>query len=243
METVLIIALGFALGGILKGATGAGAPVVAVPLLVLFFDVPTAIAIFAIPNLLPNLWQSWTFRKHLLPMPFVAGFALSGAAGAFVGTEILTRVPADNLSLVVAAMVWLYIAFRLMRPDWALAYPRALRMAVPVGALAGVLQTAAGLSAPASITFLNAMRLDRLQFIPTIAAFFAAIGLVQIPLLLLHGILTPERIALGFAALVPLMLFMPVGAFLVRHVSKEVFEKVILLLLAGLAAKIIYAAL
>ena len=32
-QTLLIVGLAFALGGILKGATGAGAPLVAVPLM------------------------------------------------------------------------------------------------------------------------------------------------------------------------------------------------------------------
>ena len=49
---IIVAFLSLGLGGILKGATGAGAPLVAVPALALLFDVPTAIAIFSLPNLL-----------------------------------------------------------------------------------------------------------------------------------------------------------------------------------------------
>jgi uncharacterized membrane protein YfcA len=46
MFPILVAFLSLGLGGILKGTTGAGAPLVAVPALALLFDVPTAIAIF-----------------------------------------------------------------------------------------------------------------------------------------------------------------------------------------------------
>jgi uncharacterized membrane protein YfcA len=60
----LIYAAGaFFTGGILKGATGAGAPIIAIPILTFLFDVPTAVASFTLPNLLSNLWQGWHFRK------------------------------------------------------------------------------------------------------------------------------------------------------------------------------------
>ena len=65
MFPILVAFLSLGLGGILKGATGAGAPLVAVPALALLFDVPTAIAIFSLPNLLSNAWQGWSFRECL----------------------------------------------------------------------------------------------------------------------------------------------------------------------------------
>ena len=60
----LIYAAGaFFTGGILKGATGAGAPIIAIPILTFLFDVPTAVASFTLPNLLSNLWQGVAFSQ------------------------------------------------------------------------------------------------------------------------------------------------------------------------------------
>ena len=56
---IALAALAFACGGILKGAIGAGAPVIAVPILALLYDVPLAVALFTLPNLLSNSWQGW----------------------------------------------------------------------------------------------------------------------------------------------------------------------------------------
>src|SRR3546814_7645556 len=72
--------------------------------------------------------------------------------------------------------VFLYIACRLARPDWVLDLGIATRLAAPAGFAGGLLQGAAGISAPISITFLNAMRIDRAAFIATISVFFVAMS-------------------------------------------------------------------
>ena len=63
-HTIFITFISLGVGGILKGATGVGAPLIAIPALALIFDVPTAIAIFSIPNLLTNALQAWRFWPH-----------------------------------------------------------------------------------------------------------------------------------------------------------------------------------
>jgi uncharacterized membrane protein YfcA len=238
METILIIAAAFAIGGILKGATGFGAPILAIPLLALFFDVPFAVTIFSIPNLLPNVWQSWAYRKHRLPLKFLVRFMIAGALGAAIGTYMLANVPSDILSLGLAGVITAYIILRIIHPSWCLRFPIALKLVAPVGLFGGILQASSGLSAPLSITFLNAMKLEREQFVSTIAMFFVSLGVVQIPLLKSYGYLSWENFALSCAALVPLVVFMPVGARLARHVSREMFDKIILIILSVLCIKL-----
>jgi len=86
------------------------------------------------------------------------------------------------------------------------------------------------------------MRLERAQFIATIAVFFVAMSVVQIPTLAGLGILTPHLALMSLGAMVPLFAGMPVGAWLARHVSKEAFDRVILALLAIIALKLLYDA-
>ncbi|WP_375262556.1 sulfite exporter TauE/SafE family protein [Palleronia sp.] len=235
---LLLGATGLALGGILKGATGAGAPVLAVPLLAMLYDVRLAVALLTLPNLVSNVWQGWSYRRHLPSRALVFGFALGGALGAGVGTVMLVSLPSDLLMLGVAAAVLLYVAFRLARPDWSLAMKAAVRLALPAGFAGGVLQGATGLSAPVSITFMNAIRMERGAFISAISVFFALMSVIQIPLLMAWGVLTPLRAALSVGALVPLLAAMPVGAALARRVSRTVFDRIILGLLTLIALRI-----
>ena len=241
--SLAIAALGLALGGVLKGATGAGSPVIGVPVLVLLYDVPLAVAIFTLPNLLSNIWQGWAYRKSQISRRFTVIFALAGAIGAGIGSLLLAFLPGEALMGGVAAMVFLYILFRLARPGWRLEEPLALRLVAPVGLIGGVMQGAGGISAPVSVSFLNAMKLDRPAFIATISVFFTAMALVQVPALAGLGILTPERALLSLAAMVPLIGAMPLGSWLARHVSRESFDRIILVLLAAIAARLLYQAM
>lgn len=241
-EIIAIVGIGFVLGGILKGATGVGAPLIAVPLLAAYVDVRFAIVIFSIPNLVPNIWQVWAYRKTLLPAKFIAGFVLSGMLGGALGTWVLAHVHTDALVFGVVALVFLYIGLRLSRPHWVLPYDRAVVLAPLTGFTAGVLQTAAGLSAPVSITFLNAMRLRRETFMPTASAFFVGLGLVQVPLLVAYGMLDGPHAALSASALIPLVAGMPIGAWLGRRLSQAAFDKIILAVLTVLALRLIWGA-
>ncbi|MAQ83589.1 MAG: hypothetical protein CMH12_10185 [Maritimibacter sp.] len=238
-----LIFVALALGGLLKGAIGAGAPVVAVPVMALFFDVQLAVVVMVIPNLVSNLWQGWQHRAQMLPRRFTLGLALSGAIGAGTGSVILAVVPSDVLLLVVAVMVLFFILFRLARPDWGLSYPAALKLVWPAGFLAGNLQGATGVSAPVSISFLSAMRLDRLAFLATISVFFALMSVVQIPVLWAYGLMDWQRTAYGIAAIVPLLAFMPVGNYIARFVPPKLFDRIIMVLLTLVALRMIWKAL
>jgi len=237
------VAFGFFLGGILKGATGAGAPLISVPLLTLIYDAPTAVALFAIPNLIPNIWQTWHFRKDRMPTGFTARFAGAGLLGTIVGTLFLANLPTDLLSVGVAVAVLLYVGLKLLIPGWRLSYRRAYPLSAVAGGLAGTMQGATGISAPISISFLNAMGLERNRFVPTISTYFVAVSMTQIPLLLIFGIMTKELALLGCAALVPLIAGMPVGNWLARYISSARFNQLTLLILFIIALRLLFAAL
>jgi len=236
-------AVGLFLGGILKGATGAGAPIVAVPVLAILVDVPFAVATLAFPNLLSNAWQGWRFRRSMNAPRFIAAFALSAGLGAALGSVLLVTLPPGILLVSVSLVVFVYVGFRLSHPQWALGRRVANVLVAPLGFVGGILQGAAGVSAPVSITFLNAMRLPREEFIATISTFFFTMSAVQIPLLAHLGVMTGERVVTSLLACLPLFGAMPVGARLARHLSREAFDKIMLVVLVIMAIRLMAEAL
>ena len=236
-----ILALG--LGGTIKGATGAGVPIVAVPIMALFFDVQTAVIIMLLPSLVANILQGWKYRKHLAESGFSWRFAAAGAVGGFVGSLMLTNISPQVLLLMVAVVVVLYIGFRLARPGWRLPLTTARRIALPVGALAGTLQGATGVSAPVSITFLNATGLPRAGFVAVISLFFVASTTSQITVLASYDVLTLNGLMLSSGALAIILATMPIGEALAKRVSPTLFDRLILVLLTLVAARILLGAL
>ena len=241
-DPVIIIAIfiAFALGGILKGATGAGAPIVTIPVMAAFYDVRIAVIIMVIPNLLTNIGQLYQFRKTILPRFFTISFALGGGIGAFLGTILLVNLPIKILTLSVACIVIIYILLKLIVPSWKLNYIKAKKLVFLMGAGGGILQGSAGLSAPISITFLNSMKLERNQFIPTISVYFGVMSIFQMPTLYYYDFLNLETIIMSCISTIVLMAFMPFGSWIAKSISKDSFDKITLILLGFIALRIIY---
>ena len=238
--TIIAIFTAFALGGILKGATGAGAPIITIPVIAAFYDVRIAVIIMVIPNLLTNIGQLYQFRKTILPSFFTISFALGGGIGAFLGTILLVSLPIKILTLSVAIIVIIYILLKIAVPSWKLVYGKAKKLVFIMGAGGGILQGSAGLSAPISITFLNSMKLERNQFIPTISVYFGVMSIFQMPTLYYYDFLNIEIIIVSIMSTIVLMCFMPLGSWIAKSISKETFDKVTLILLGFIALRIIY---
>ena len=238
--TIIAIFTAFALGGILKGATGAGAPIITIPVIAAFYDVRIAVIIMVIPNLLTNVGQLYQFRKTVLPSFFTVSFALGGGIGAFLGTILLVSLPIKILTLSVAIIVIIYILLKIAVPSWKLVYAKAKKLVFIMGAGGGILQGSAGLSAPISITFLNSMKLERNQFIPTISVYFGVMSIFQMPTLYYYDFLNIEIIIVSVMSTIVLMCFMPLGSWIAKSISKETFDKVTLILLGFIALRIIY---
>ena len=241
-DPVIIVAIfiAFALGGILKGATGAGAPIITIPVMAALYDVRIAVIIMVIPNLLTNIGQLYQFRKTILPRFFTISFALGGGIGAFLGTILLVNLPIKILTLSVASIVIIYILLKLIVPSWKLNYIKAKKLVFLMGAGGGILQGSAGLSAPISITFLNSMKLERNQFIPTISVYFGVMSIFQMPTLYYYDFLNLETIIMSCISTIVLMAFMPFGSWIAKSVSKDSFDKITLILLGFIALRIIY---
>ena len=237
---IIAILVAFSLGGILKGATGAGAPIITIPVIAAFYDVRIAVIIMVIPNLLTNIGQLYQFRKTILPKFFTLSFAIGGGVGAFLGTILLANLSIKILTLSVALIVIVYILLKLIVPSWKLTYEKAKKLVFLMGGFGGILQGTAGLSAPISITFLNSMKLERNQFIPTISVYFGVMSIFQMPTLYYYNFLNLEIILVSCISTLVLLSFMPIGSWIAKSVSKESFDKITLILLGFIAFRIIY---
>ena len=112
-----------------------------------------------------------------------------------------------------------------------------------VGFVGGTLQGAAGISAPVSITFLNAIKLPRLTFIAVVSMFFVGMSVVQIPMLASYGILTLPMVSCGVIGTGLIFLGMPFGEWLMSKSPTQQFDDVIQILLFLMALSLIFKTL
>lgn len=236
--TIIVVCL--VAGGILKGATGAGAPILAVPAISLIADVRFAIIVVLVTGIVTNVWQVWMFRDRLRTLPFIVPYLVAGGLGMVAGTYGLAYLPVDVLTLALCVALLAYIGLRLARPGWSLSLDSGRRLAVPAGITAGVLQGASGLSGPAALSYLSAMRLGREGFAGTISLLFVVLGLVQLPSLVALGLIDGQGLLISCLAVLPVALGMVAGNAVGKVISPVAFDRIVLALLAAFMVKLVF---
>ncbi len=237
-----VIALALAGGALAKGATGMGLPLIALPVLTTALGLQHAIVVMTIPILVTNTWQVWTFRAEFADpaLHFLRPMLVAGAVGVAVGTWMLTALPERWLAMALGLILLAYLALRLARPDLKIGMEAGRRAAGPLGLGAGLLQGATGISAPLGVTFIHAMRLHRPAHVGAVSAMFLALAVMQLPALAVAGLITAERLAQGLFALLPILIFMPVGQWLARRLSVAAFDRMILIFLGLIGLKLLF---
>lgn len=236
-----LMGVALAAGAVVKGATGMGLPLVALPVLTTFFGLQHAVALMTVPILYTNLFQVWRFRETAREprLGFLPLFLVGGAAGVAIGTWALTSLPERALVLALGVILLLYVVLRLAAPHWVIGPETARRIGPAAGLGAGILQGATGISAPIGATFIHAMSLGREALVFSMSAMFLLFALAQMASLWTAGVLGGAALLDGVLALIPTLIFMPVGQVLAARLSRRAFDRMILIFLGLIGVKMV----
>lgn len=237
----IVVALG--IGGFFKGATGAGAPLVAVTIIAAFYDVTMGILVMVVPNIVMNARQVWSYHSDIRPARMAILLSVGAIPGMIIGTALLASARQDVLQLSLGLFIVCYLALRIVDPQFSISARTAGRLGLPTGVLGGIMQGVVGTSAPIALLFLNIQRLGRPMFIGTISSFFLANSLVQAPALWWKGLLTLQWVAISALAVIPVWICLSLGSRAARKLSPVAFDRLILVLLAVLAVRLIWRGL
>ena len=80
---LLTIAIALSIGGFVKGATGSGAPLVAVPIVAAFYDVSMGILVMVIPNIVMNAKQVWSWGARNTTLKRTSWLPYKPSRGSF----------------------------------------------------------------------------------------------------------------------------------------------------------------
>ncbi|WP_196260288.1 sulfite exporter TauE/SafE family protein [Pelagibacterium limicola] len=239
--TLAIIFAAVGAGALVKGATGMGMPLIAVPFIASVMGLQHAVVVLVIPILFSNAWQVVKFgaARHDPGMKFLVPMLVACVVGIAGGVWFLTTAPERGLSIALGALLLAYFVFRIARPSFVVGSDAAMRWAIPAGLGAGILQGATGISAPIGVTFIHAQKFLRDAHVFAVSAMFLALGAAHLPSLWIAGLLKPEWVLQGFLALIPIMIFMPVGQWLSSKLSQAAFDKMILAFLGIIGLKLV----
>ncbi len=220
--------LGILLASFVKGAIGFGFPTVSTPILALFMDVKTAIAITIFPNLVMDGIQSarrpgllHTLRRHA----WLYGF---GIVGMFAGTYLLTVISGRLALLILGAFVLAFVALNLSRftPRIDSRWERVL--SPPLGLFAGVLGGVTNVPGTPLVLYFYALGMDKGEFVRSIAFSFLVYKGAQLVAVTQAGLMTGRLFGLSVGATVLGLGAFWLGLRVQDGVAQETFDRAVL---------------
>lgn len=233
---VLAVAGGVFAGGLVKGTTGLGLPMVAVPIMTLGIGVPTAVALMTFPILMSNIWQGvqggrWkTILRRFWPMLAVQPF------GMIAGAAVLARADPRILVGVLGGIIVVFVILVRFQPDWHLS-AQAERIAAPlVGLLSGLIGGLSSFFGLPIAMFLFMLRLEKDDFVAAVGVTYSVGATVLILTFTAFGLLGPQLYLWSILAVPVVLGGMWLGQRLRRMLNPEAFRTAVLaiLFIAGL---------
>ena len=238
--TALLVALIVFLAAMLRGFTGFGFALAAVPLLSMILPparaVPIVVLLGAIVSLsdLRGNWHECDWRS----MRWIVGGLVAGTP---LGIQLLTNLPADQVRLAIGVLIAASVV--LLGAGLRLPERPPVLLALGVGAVSGIVKGLAAMPGPPIVAYFLALPQAHKIARPSIIIAFSATGLLGLTGLLLRGLIHVDMILLSLTGLPSLLIGSRIGAIGFRRSSPRVHRLVALIVLGLLAAMLIGRAL
>lgn len=233
-EALLIGAAAFLLGGFVKGLSGVGLPMVALPILSLGFTVPQAVVLTMVPILASNGWQALTngvlvpVVRRFWPMQLVMALSL------LLSGSLMARLD-NSMLLVLAGGVMVVSVLALMVANGRTIPSRLERPAgIVVGALAGLIGGVSSLFGIPVIIYMTSLGLARAEFLTSISIIYFFAAIPYLAGLISFGVVTPSEFIGSALAVIPALLGIALATRLVRGLDEQRFRHMLNYILLGL---------
>lgn len=226
--SILIIFLAYTV----KGLSGFGSGLVAIPFLALMFPLTVVVPVLGLLSYSGTVIQSAQLRHHvswrdMLPL---LPFSLMGIA---IAVWALVNVDANILVMSLGVFIVIYSMYSLLPlPD----HSGGRLWAIPAGGMAGMVGALFGTGGPFYVIYLKMRSLEKKQFRATIAMIFLIDGGARIAGYALSGLYTTQVLMLLLLLFPVLLLGIYTGNHLHLKMSQQRFNQLLslLLMLSGL---------
>ena len=239
-ESLIVIFVALAIGSLVKGISGLGLPMVAIPVMAGYMEVERAVAIMVLPGVMLNFWLLWTYRAHAVRIACLPAVTLVAGLSVAFGAWILSRAPEIYLILFLCLWLGLYL-LRILLKLWVDIPVGDGRVAqfIAVGA-AGLVQGAAGISGPILATYVHSLNLKQPQYVFAVSVYFQIFALTQLASFLWLGVINAERAFESLLACIPIAIFLPLAVWSSRFFNDKAFNFLIMLLLIVIEGRLIW---
>jgi uncharacterized membrane protein YfcA len=233
------------LGAALAGFSKTGIPGIGILFVAIFANLmPARQATGAVLPLLifADVFAFLLYRKNL-EWRRVGQLLPWAIAGIVLGWYVLGRANDHETTRIVGAVIAVMLAVHVWRKwqaaDAVVAHAPAW-FGPFAGLLAGFATMVANAAGPVMTLYLLAMRLPKLEFLGTGAAFFLLINWIKVPFGLQLGLLNAPSLLLNLWLLPAVAAGALAGPWVVKRINQTVFERCALVLTAAATVKLLF---
>jgi len=222
------ILLSLLLAGAVKGTIGIGTPIVGVPLLSLFLDIPSTLMLLSVSLVLTNIPQALeggrTGEALRSLLPVIAGLV----PGIFIGARTIAYVDARTASGITGSALLLISILMLASPKFRMTPGSSRWIGFTAGFLGGILTGVAAIGAPLVFAYLLAKGLQPREFTKQASLFLVfSSSLLAIALTGARTFDTGDLLV-SMAALVPVGIGMIFGRIVRDRIPPRLFKNFVL---------------
>ena len=239
MDLGVPVALAFLAGGLVKGVLGIGLPLVVVPAVTTLMSPLGAIALLLVPALTSNVMQA--YQAGLRPNAFKRFWpaCIAIVIGSLLGTTVLADADDSTATAILGVVVVLFCLSQVLSrlPDIGARHERWFTPAA--GTASGFAGGLTGFFGLTLVPYLMALRLDKEDFVATVAMLY----LCGVSAMYLHlaviGTFTWSAVGVSAIASVPTLVGVWLGSLLRRRVSEVAFRRLLLVVLVVMALNLL----
>ncbi len=234
-ELVLCIVIIF-VAYVIKGLSGFGSGLVAIPLLAFFLPLPFIVPVLALVSYTGTVYQSFTYRRDVVWRDLWSLLPFS-LAGITIALWLLVNADVTVLTFALGIFIFCYAVYSLL--------PHNIKSgsrwwAVAAGSFAGLIGALFGTGGPFYVLYLKMRQVTKQQFRATITMIFLVDGGARIFGYFYSDLFTNKMVTLALMLLPILILAMYVGQHIHIKINDRRFNQVVstLLLVSGLSLAI-----
>jgi uncharacterized membrane protein YfcA len=222
---LIFIAAAFLLAGFVKGVIGLGLPPVSMGLLAVVMPPMHALAIVIVPAILTNIWQTFV-GPHLRDImrrlwPLMLGLAIGTRLNAGMMTGPYARYGPIFLGILLVS----YAVVSLRKFVFTVSRQNEKWVGGIVGLISGVISAATGVQVIPSMPYLQAIDMEKDEFVQALGVFFT-VGTLALALnLTAAGLLDKSTALPGVVALACSFTGMAIGQAVRARLEPETFRR------------------